>query len=425
MVDWFGPLSLDPSLSVLPVQSMAKPQAADTSAADNKDALQFVPSDQLEKFLMGKFDEPNIPSGLPSQEQQQQALGHRAIGNATGDVVANLQNTANILKPGAGNPAMGDSSRRYGEMLAQQALGNNAAKRQEALQDFTIKDAAKQRYEKMLEQAAQLKQQRDLKMLELAQAQGLARAKAASDQAKMESEDANRKSEAQRRKEETSLGWANLAESRRQHDLEAKAKEDNKSKLQLNEDKKAEEDIANLRNAKAELDRHIENLKNGVINNDKGAVYGNEAVKFASSLGLPVQPNAALQDMLTSIPLAQATAEKAVTGSSRYTPQRWTQFAVQPGEGTKNSVNKLSGGSRYLDELIKERMTQLHTNAEGVPTSQSAMAKSFPPGAIQNTAAEVQAHTKTGAPPTPGAIRNLKNGGKAQQQPDDSWKRIE
>ncbi len=487
MTDWFDPRALfgDQHLSIadyLPLQTQSSMTAPTQQKPPSDDSdLPVIPQGSLRDALIGKFDDPEIPSGIPDEKQQQQAFTHRLIGNAVGDTVSNLQNTANILKPGAGNPAMGESSRRFGDMLAEHALGNAKARRDEALQNFQIKDAADQRHEKMFQMATALKQQQDLRnpnsqLSRAAQQQELERlnammavnqnheinkqllekmrltpslsaeqlagrskndptehmiefdttAQTAADKANRDT--AKDAATVKRQDAETSLGNRRLAAEEKHWAQESVDKENNKNKLQLNEDKKAEEDIANLRNAKAELDRHIANMRSGKVSNDKPDVYGSQVANFVSSLGIPgVSPksNPELQNMLTSIPLAQATAEKAVTGSARYTPQRWLEFAVQPGEGTQRSVNKLTGGSRYLDELIKERMTQLHTNAAGAPTSQSAMAKSFPEGAIPNTAAQVQARTQTGATPATGAIKNIKGGGKAQQQPDGSWKRIE
>jgi hypothetical protein len=449
---------------LLPLQtSMAMPPPAATSSQKQDAPLPVIPNGNLRDALMGKFDDPEVPSGIPDQGQQDQAFMHRAIGNGVGDAVNGIQNSINIIKPGAGNTHMGDANRQFGELLAQRALGNAEDRRKEAIQNFQLKDAADQRHEKMFQMATALKQQRDMQdstsdVSRQAQAQEAARldtlfagaqdpamqqnlmqrkamlpsisasrlaASVASDPtekllamasteraagAKLGEEKNKNASEAQRRLDETkaaqsgnALGWANLNE-KTTHD---RAEEAEKAKIKLdakmNKDKSIEKDIADLMNTKAELLRHAENLSNGTVDNDKAHVYANQGKKFISSLGVPdisdaVEPDEALQDMLTSVPLAQGAVEKAVTGSSRYTPQRWTQFAVQEGEGTKNSINKLTAGARFLDELAQERRSQLDAKPDGTPASNSGLAQAMKPGAISKAAQHSADRAQIGAP---------------------------
>lgn len=162
MTDWFNPLTIDPSLTVLPPQSLATPQAPDVSNAQLDKEAKFVPSSALKQFLMRSFEEPEVPSGIPNAKQQEMAGLHRGIGNATANAVNSLEGTANILRPGGGNTNAGDASRRYGEFLAQRALGDASARRQEAIQNVQLKDLSDQRREKFLQQALLLKQQSDM-----------------------------------------------------------------------------------------------------------------------------------------------------------------------------------------------------------------------------------------------------------------------
>lgn len=476
MTDWFNPKTLfgDQQLSIgdhLPLQTQAAVSAPPVQKPSSDDSdLPVMPQGALRDALMGKFNDPEIPSGIPDEKQQQQAFTHRLIGNAVGDTVSNLQNTANILKPGAGNPAMGESSRRFGDMLAEHALGNAKARRDEALQNFQIKDAADQRHEKMFQMATALKQQQDMRnpnsdLSRSAQQQEAERLKAmlavsenheinkqiieklhslpgasaeqlagrakndtiehmieydntAQNAANKQNFEKDREArEGKTAANNAALGWANYNLGVKKESAQEAAKLDAK----VNKDKSIEKDVADLRNTRAELMNHLNNLKNGTVDNDATHTGWNYLKKKASSLGIDsIEPDQALQGMLTSVPLAQGTVEKAVTGSSRWNPERWKNFSIEEGEGTKNSINKLKGAIAYLDELEQSRTSQLDTKPSGEPASTSGMAKALPMGAIQKAAMHSQDRVKPA-----GAIKNIKGGGKAQQQPDGSWKRIE
>lgn len=161
-MNWFDDLKMDPSLSVLPVQSMANAQPVAPSIDPEKEP-ELIPSDKLKEFLLGKFDEDRIPSGQSTPQQQSMSDLHQDIGNATGNAVASLQNAANIFRPGAGNPAMAQQSRDYGNMLAQRALGDNQAKRQEAIQNMQLGDISDQRKLNHYKMAQSLMQQQEMK----------------------------------------------------------------------------------------------------------------------------------------------------------------------------------------------------------------------------------------------------------------------
>lgn len=267
----------------LPLQSSMMPTvSAPSKTPEQASDLPTVPTGSLRDALLGKFDDPEIPSGLPSQEQQDQAFTHRLIGSGVGQAVDSLQNAANIFKPGAGNPHMGEASRQFGEMLAQRALGNAKERRDEALQNFQLKDATDQRHEKMYQMATALKQQRDMNdpnsdMSRQAQAQEGARLDtliAAAQDPAMQQNLAKRKmslvgasaaqlaagakedptekllgmasiertasaknaEDAKNHAEERRIGWANVANTKRGQDLTAQERADS---LQAKKDKQA------------------------------------------------------------------------------------------------------------------------------------------------------------------------------------------
>lgn len=411
---------------VLPVQSeMAAKPIAPEPVPDLNAPLPTLSKDKIAEAL--------TTSGKPSEQEQTQAGLHQSIGNAMANFHSGIQNAIGILKPGAANYAQAEMAKQRGDQLAAQTLAQAPERRKEAVQNVTLQGMLEERQTKQRQMLEALKQQKDMQdpmsSLSLqAQQSAMGRINAlqsassnprliyqmeqikksipfmsASRLQSMEKDSTFEKlvgmesneraagaknavqaeqnaNTARHQAAEEALGWAKLDEDK------------NKPiKAQMNEDLKIEEDLIALNNTKSQLMKHIHNLANGTTDNNKVHALANKAAKAGSAWGLPATPDPKLQDLLTVMPLAQGTVEKAVTGSSRYTPQRWTQFNVEEGEGNQNSVNKLKGGAGYVSELYDEKLTRMHVDKDGNPTSTSAFAKSLAPGAIQKAAERLRA----------------------------------
>ena len=487
MVNWLDPLKVDPSLLSLPVQSMAGVQPIEPPSAPGSD-LNFVPSDQLKQFMLGKFDEPNIPSGVPSQEQQQQANVHRDIGNATANAVGSFQNIANIFRPGAGNPAMAESSRQYGESLAQRAFGDAQAKRQEAIQNMQLSDLSDQRRMNQIKMAQALMQEQMMKdpnspLSKQAQARELSRLDALSSMtkdpqklsileqrkkmvpgvpaamlagaeqndplvkgmelesqerqagAKLSGENFNRESEAQRRKDETALGWARLNEEKRSHDMAGAAKKQSDQLKLIGQQPKTVEEIGKLTNALENYDQALNLMKEKGIQTGYGPEYLQKAkgiLPFTSQDPDWVDLWQKLQANKQSVRLGM---EKTVRNNPFMIKQLEALFPEQEeNTGTvKTKIEKLMGPDSILRNTLRSKIAELRRDpTTGEMIDKSAIAESLAPRigvdaeTLMKYIDDKPISAKPSSNPYPaGEIRIIKGGGKAQKQPDGSWKRIE
>lgn len=470
---------MDPTFGALTPQTAVKFQAPGPSPNTNEEAqLPMVPRGQLAAWIKQKQDEEEqvVPSGQSSAADQQRADVSRAIGNTTANTLSGIQNTIGILKPGSANYNQANMAQQQGEQYAKEALGNAPRARNEAIQNLQLGSMQDEKRQKQMQMIQALKMQQDAQnpesnsskeaqraMLARLQTYGavtqnpalrnqleeLTRTVPGMSQARLDALDKQGyidKLLAQESNERAQgahndilagnaaatnrLGYAQLNEKamhdRAEEDEKAKAK----TKLQMNEDKKVEDEITTLRTAISEMDPLIKRIESGNINNNAAHNLINEGSKKVASwipgvksMGVGPDPN--LQDLRTNLPLTQGAVEAAVTGSKRYTPQRWKEFTPEPGEGNEVSAQKLRAGTEFLKRVLEEKLGLLHTAPSGAPTSESGLAKSLPPQTIPNAMINVQAKAPIGVPTPAGAIRMLKNGGKAQQQPDGSWKRIE
>lgn len=472
----------------LPLQSSMMPTvSAPSKTPEQASDLPTVPTGSLRDALLGKFDDPEIPSGLPSQEQQDQAFTHRLIGSGVGQAVDSLQNAANIFKPGAGNPHMGEASRQFGEMLAQRALGNAKERRDEALQNFQLKDATDQRHEKMFQMATALKQQRDMNdpnsdMSRQAQAQEAARLDtliAAAQDPAMQQNLAKRKMslagasaaqlvagakedptekllgmasteraagaknamEGKRQDAQTAQGWATIGETKREHDLVDKRDRDlanekaagKKQELgikMIGQQPKTVEEIGKLANALEGYEKTSELLKNrdvptGFLNKEVQSFkeYAPFMAQDPDYIDLWQQLQANKQNVRLGM-------EKTVRNNKFMNDQLSALFPEQSDNlGTiKNKIAAHLKPDSAIRNTLRSKIAELRTDPKtGEMIDKSALAEALAPR-VNMDAAALEKYIEDKPVKTagsPGQIKNLKSGGKAQQQSDGSWKRIE
>lgn len=173
-------------------------------------------------------------------------------------------------------------------------------------------------------------------------------------------------------------------------------------KAQVNEDKKAEDEIKNLEMAANQIEPMQKGVESGDIDTSGTHRIANTARKalagFSPGLAgaLGIHPDAKLQEMETKLPLVQGGVEQAVTHSSRYSPARWAEVTPHPGDGPEVTAAKLKAQKDLFREVADEKKGLLHTNADGSPKSTSAMVRALPPGDLPAAANKSQEQTAGG-----------------------------
>lgn len=468
---------LDPTNGVLPPQTAMpyrSPAAQEQLSGDKP--LPVVARGQLAEWIQNHQNEEkkSIPSGVPSQEDQQRANISRGIGNATSNLLAGVQNTIGILRPGSANYTQAEMAQKQGEQYANEALGRAPAARREAIENSQLGAIQDEKRQKQMQMVQAIKHQNDINNPESdtskeAQRAMLARLRTYSavtrnpalkeqmdslmmtvpsmSASRLDSLDkqgyvdkllaqesneramGNKNATAMQTAEATNgLGYARLGEERRWHDIEQQQKGESKGKLQMNEDKKAEDEITTLRTAISEMEPLVKNLESGKINNNAIHDKMNEVKKKVGSWipGL-THPDPELQNLRTNLPLTQGAVEAAVTGSKRYTPQRWAEFTPTPGEGNEVSAQKLKAGTEFLKRVLEEKLGLLHTEPGGTPTSASGLARSLPKNTIPNAMQNIQNKAPIGVqkklPPVGSIV--IQGGRRYEIQPDGSGKEIQ
>lgn len=215
--------------------------------------------------------------------------------------------------------------------------------------------------------------------------------------------------------------------------LRAKGEQGKELKAQVNEDKKAEDEIKNLEMAANQIDPMQKGVESGnidtsgthrIANNARKAVAG-FAPGIAGALG--IHPDANLQEMETKLPLVQGGVEQSITHSSRYSPARWEAVTPHSGDGPEVTAAKLKAQKELFREVAEEKKGLLHTNPDGSPKSTSAMVRALPPGDLPAAAQKSQTQTDAGNQQAktdnyPAGTIVKQNGKTLQKQADGKWK---
>lgn len=446
--------------------AMPPPQASPPPAPGQNEALPVVPSGQLGEWIKQHQaqEEESVPSGAPSKDDQQRAMISRLIGNMTGGSIAGMQNMIGILKPGAADYSQAEAQRKQGEGFAQQALGRAPAARNEAIQNSQLGAMQDEKRQKHLQMVQALKQQQDASdpnsdttkqakaamveklqnyaavtqnpelkdrfnaMLSLVAAPGITAARIdamdkSGDLVKLLGQESNERAagNANQVKGEIAqgtnrLGYAQLNE-KIAHDSATEGKEAHKElQVKINQDRIANDQIKDLDNADTKLTKLIDGISSGKV--DVSLVHGvmqkgvNLARKVSPSasdaLGLHI--DTALQEMKGMAPLVQGLAERSVTKSSRYTPQRWMELTNLPEDSDEMIKTKFSTMRDFIHGLKQETEGLLHTDDAGNPAEQIAENKASQTGRVQQQAnAREKQRTVMDDPQKPAALKWAKD----------------